>query len=215
MRNEILVALSTFVLCLISVPQSQAGFIQPTSASTTASPSINTPAVLINAATGNGGTNYVAPNPSSGGSGTSWHTGDSGTTPVRIDFNFATTTDFFSELYMWDYYTHSPSDWTLKLYTGLNATGTELLDYDFAIVPGPNQTSTKTAINFTNVAGVMSGFLETRNSSTNGGVGLAEFGFVTVPVPAPEPSSLLLLGLGALVFVWRTRRRNLATHSNA
>jgi hypothetical protein len=209
MRSKIILAMSSFVILLSAAVNSQATFIQPTSASTTASPSLNTPAVLINAATGNGGTSYVAPNPSSGGGGTSWHTGDNGTSPVRINFDFAATTDIFSELYMWDYYTHSPSDWTLKLYTGAGGTGTELLNFDFSIIPGPNLTSTKTAIDFTDVTGVLSGVLQTRNNSTNGGVGLAEFGFVTFappPPPAPEPSSLLLLGIGALGLVRRIQR---------
>lgn len=210
MRRVALLAIVTAVVGWMA-PNCQAGFIQPTSISTTASLSTNTPAVLINAATGNGGTAYVAPGPASGGSGTSWHTGDAGTTPVTLSFDFAATTDLYSELYMWDYYTHSPSDWTLKLYSGLGATGTELLNLDFSISPGiVNNTSTKHIIDFSNVTGVLSGVLQTRNNSGSGGVGLAEFGFLTEHPPAPEPSSFLLLSLGALGLVRSVRRRRVS-----
>lgn len=208
MRRVFLLALVTVVVSWNIVSDCQAGFIQPTSITTPAS-TINTPTVLISDATGNGGINYIAPNPGSGGSGTSWYTANAGTTPVVLSFNFAATTDIFSEIYMWDYYTHSPSDWTVKLYTGLNATGTELLDFDFSIIPGPSSTSTKTALNFANVSGVLSGILETRNNSGSGGVGLAEFGFLTEPPPAPEPSSLMIWGMAGLcTMAYRHRSRS-------
>lgn len=206
MRRTLLLELVAVVLSWNVASNCLAGFFQPTSISTPTS-TINTPSVLISNATGNGGINYVAPDPASGGSGTSWYAGIPGTTPVVLSFNFAATTDIFSEIYTWDYYTHSPSDWTVKLYSGLNQTGSELLNFDFSIVPGPTSTSTKTAINFANVTGVLSGVLQTRNNSGSGGVGLAEFGFLTQPPPAPEPSSLLLLGLGTLGLVRSAHRQ--------
>src|SRR5687768_16203966 len=113
-------ALVSVVISLSAVATGNATFIQPTSISANAPNTLNTPAVLIYDASGNGGTNYVAPNPSSGGGGTSWYTSTAGTptTPVTLTFDFAPTADIFLELYLWDYYFHTPVAWTLNLYSG-------------------------------------------------------------------------------------------------
>lgn len=168
--------------------------------------------MLIADAAGGGGASYAAPNPGSGGGGTSWHTGDLGTTPVVVSFGFDTvgpsTISVLEELYMWDYYGHSPTDWTLKLYSGAGGTGTTLLDYDFSISPGTTSgTSTKHIIDFSDVTGYLSGTLETRSNSGFGGVGLSEIGFTATIFNVPEPATFTLAALGFLALLRRRRRR--------
>ena len=70
----LVLALASFVSFSILVANSDADFIQPSTINSTGAGFTNTPAVLINAATANGGTNYAAPGASGGGGGTSWHT---------------------------------------------------------------------------------------------------------------------------------------------
>jgi hypothetical protein len=211
MRHATTLALASLVILLSSITDSHATFIQPTSISSNAPNTLNTPGVLINAATGNGGASYVPPGPSSGGGGTSWYTSTAGTitTPVTLSFDFASA-DIYLDLYLWDYYTHTPPNWTLTLYSGLGGTGTQLLSHNFTIVPGTNSNfSTLHVIDFPNVIGALSGKLDTFMNSTSSGVGLAEIGFTT-EVPVPEPSTLALLTLGVIGLGIRSRRRRLA-----
>jgi hypothetical protein len=160
------------------------------SATTTATPSTNTPTVLITDAKEN--YYYLAPNPGSGGGGTSWHTTDSGSSNVKVVFNF-NHVDNVDQLLLWDYYTHSPGDWRLELFSGTGATGTTLLSYDFSITPGAPGSSTRNVIDLPNTFGVLSARLTSLSDSPSGGVGLAEVAFLAV---VPEPSTLLLALLG-------------------
>ena len=87
MRNTTTFAVAALVLSVSLVAESRGAFIQPSSI-TASSTTINSAGVLINAATGGGGTAYVAPNPGSGGGGTSWYTSAAGTTGVTLNFGF-------------------------------------------------------------------------------------------------------------------------------
>lgn len=177
------------------------GLVAIDTATTTATPSTNTPSVLIKDAHGN--YNYLAPNPGSGGGGTSWHTTDSGINNVQVVFGFHQV-EGVDELLLWDYYGHTPTDWRLELFSGANATGTTLLSYDFSITPGSPGTSTRHVIDLPNTFGVLSARLTTLNNSVSGGVGLSEVAFYRIP----EPSTFLLSALGfvALGFAgWRRR----------
>jgi hypothetical protein len=170
------------------------------SATTTSTPSTNTPTALISDANGN--YYYLAPNPGSGGGGTSWHTTDPGSSNVNVVFNFQHV-DSVDALLLWDYYTHSPSNWRLELFSGTGATGTTLLSYDFSISPGPSGSSTRNVIDVPNTFGVLSARLTSLNNSQSGGVGLAEVAFAEV---VPEPSTFLLAVLGVLgLAVWSGR----------
>ena len=173
-------------------------------ATTTATPSTNTPTVLITDADGN--YYYAAPNPGSGGGGTSWHTGDNGSSGVELVFDFDHVSDV-DELIVWDYYRHSPTLWTLELFSGANATGTTLLTHDFSISPASGG-STRHVIDVLNTFGVLSATLTTRNSSAGGGVGLAEVAFLQ---KVPEPSTFLIAGYGLpalALFACGRRRRS-------
>ncbi len=190
-----------FLGCLFWTNPSYAYFIQPTSAVSSTGSNFNLPAVLLDAATSNSGVNYSAPNPQSGGGGTSWWTFASGSTGVVLTFDFSISQDL-EELYLWDYYDHSPADWKLNLFSGASGTGSTLLDFDFSITPGPINTSTKHVLDFTDANGVLSGTLTTLNDSVGGGVGLAEIGFTGSETTAvPEPSTFALLGSALLGFL--------------
>ena len=112
---------------------------------------------------------------------------------------------------MWDYYWHSPTDWNLSLFSGANLTGTQLLDFNFSNAQNNAATSSaKHVHDFSNASGVLSGTLTTRNSSTNGGVGLSEVGFIGGDAPViPEPSSLAIFGIGAGLIVLQRRKHKL------
>ena len=108
------------------VTYSQAGsFLAPDQISADAVAAYNTPTSLINEATTNGGINYNAQSAGSGGSGNhlAWYTGSPGSMPVTLTFGFDGA-KVLEELYMWDYYWHSPTDWNLSLFSGANLTGT-------------------------------------------------------------------------------------------
>jgi len=208
-----LLTLAAFSISLNAAANVDAGLIQPSSIAANVGSVFNNPSVLINAALGSGGVNYAAPNPVSGGSGTSWYTSAEGTTPVTLTFDFGAS-QTLGELYLWDYYKHTPTNWTLKFFSGSGGAGTELLDLDFTISPLGSQASTKHVVDFTDVAGALSGTLTSGNASAFGGVGLAEIGFTPAQdAVVPEPSTFaiwsLLGGIG-LVLGHRRHRRNAA-----
>ncbi len=171
----------------IAIPQE---VLIPIASATASSTSINTAEVLIINA--NGRYDYEAPNPSSGGGGTSWHTGAGAGTWLIFDFEDVEGVD---ELVLWDYYTHSPSDWTVELFSETDATGELLLSHDFSITPGSPGTSTRHVIDLVDTYGVLSAKLTSRNNSTRGGTGLSEVAFVQVPEPSTLASAFILLGL--------------------
>ncbi len=176
----------------------------PISTATASSSSTNNASVLIKDAKGN--YQYQAPNPSSGGGGTSWHTGAAGSSNVWVVFDFAGV-EAVDELVVWDYYGHSPTNWRLELFSGANATGTTLLSHEFSITPGSSGTSTRHVIDVLNTFGVQSARLTSLNDSVSGGTGLAEVAFLRW---VPEPGTALLAGLGlpgVALFARRRRRR--------
>lgn len=188
------------VATLVSGNLSADIFVSPIAATSTSPNDFNTPSVLISDAASE---NYVAPNPASGGSGTSWWTNTPGSTTIEVSFDFGAA-QAIDELVLWDYYDHSPTEWTLQLFSGAGGTGSELLNFDFSIAPGAVLTSTRHLIEFGAIQGVMSGVLETSIDSSRGGVGLAEFGFITTSVP--EPSTFAILGLCGMLGVCARRR---------
>lgn len=205
--NFIIKAFIILLLSMLWMNSSYAIFIQPTSVVSNAADFYNTPAVLIDAATGNGGINYSAPNVGSGGGGTSWWTSTSGATGVVLTFDFNVSQNL-EEFYLWDYTAHTPINWKLKLFSDVSGAGTELLDFDFSITTGPSPTSTKHVLDFTDVNGVLSGTLTTLIASQLGGVGLAEIGFTaSEATTVPEPSTLVLLGSGFLGIIGYGYRR--------
>jgi hypothetical protein len=159
---------------------------------------LNTPAVLAADATNY---EYVTTSAGGGGGGTSWHTTAFGTTPVDIVFNFGATSSV-TEFSIWDYYGHTPTLWTVKMFAGAGATGTELLSYDFSIGASGTDPPDRWYIDVADTSGVSSVLLRTRNNSQFDGVGLSEVMFV------PEPSSLSMLvaGLVALLAAVMHRR---------
>ena len=160
------------IFCLL--PNAKADFITPTSVtSLNSSPwsQFNDVSALISNATN---TSYLAPNPSSGGNGTSTWTNQNTNTWT---FNFASAYTL-NTAYLWDYYTHSPTNWVLNFYDGLNGTGTQVGTYSFSIAPVcSGGCSTLHTISFADFANVKSVTLSNTNNSANGGVGLAEVHF--------------------------------------
>jgi hypothetical protein len=207
--------LSTFTLLLLfgtALPSRAAVLIPIGSVSTNGAVdtfSGQTPAVLVNGAQGD--YNYNAPNPGSGGGGTSWHTyTTSGSPPLVLTFNFSSTSAA-DEVVLWDYYGHTPNDWTVKLFSGLNAGGLELLSADFSIAAGGGDfyTPGRWNISFPTTLGVNSAQLLTRSNSHWGGVGLAEVAFVQATI-VPAPASGMVVALVFAIFggwSW-VRRRN-------
>lgn len=108
-----------------------------------------------------------------------------------------------TEIYIWDYYDHTPSDWSLVFFDGVNGQGNQLAIRNINIIPGTDTPfSTLHTSSFLSVESVMSISMTNTNTSVRGGVGLGEvaFGFtesVTSDVSAPAPlialSSLMLL----------------------
>lgn len=211
MRQFMNITVASLVVLLSAAATCHAAFVQPTSI-TASSTSINTATALISEATANGGPSYAPGSPSSGGASPylSWYTATAGTisTPVTLTFDFASSPDTFTDLYLWDYYTHSPPTWTLTLYSGANATGSVLLTHNFTFVPTASPNSNLKIIDFPDTLGtVLSGRLETFMNSASGGVGLSEIAFITVLPPVPEPSTLALLGIGTIGLAIKARRR--------
>ncbi len=195
-------AVAVLTVCGFGLSSAQAGLVSIDTA-TASSTSINNPTALIKDALGD--YDYAAPNPGSGGSGTSWYTSAAGSSNVWIVFDFAEV-EGVDELIVWDYYGHSPTDWRLELFSDLNATGTMLLSHDFSITPNTGG-STRHVIDVLDIFGERSARLISLNDSTRGGTGLAEVAFLQIP----EPSTFLLAGLGlpglALLASGRRRRR--------
>jgi len=206
-QTTAVVVLMAVAVMLAAGSAANAAFLQPSSASSDAADNVNTPAVLISDATDNGGTAYDAGNPDSGGDPPdqlSWFTLVNGVTPVKIFFDFSGAVNL-EELYMWDYNTVTPTQWTLNLYDGSGQTGSQLLNYDFSISPYPNPGDSYThTLDIADTSGVLSGELVTRNNSQIG-VGLAEFGFTGTEIPEPATVSLLLMG--AVGLIARKRRK--------
>jgi len=175
---------------------------------------LNTPAKIVSDAQGD--YNYAAPPP--GGGVDSWHTNQAGgpnfgpVHNVRVTFNFNSIAGV-DELVLWDYYSHSPTQWTVKLFSGLNATGSELLSYDFSISPVLNFFSTRWVIDLADTLNVSSAQLLTRVASQNGGVGLAEVAFVQAAVPQPTSGLVFFVGCFAVACCSWLRRRNSAAFS--
>lgn len=162
----------------------------------------NPPAVLVSDAQGD--YNYSPPNPGSGGGGTSWHTSSSNGVPaINLTFNFAGASKI-RDLVLWDYYGHTPADWTLKLFAGVNGTGGELLSHDFSINTFyVNYNPTRWDIDVANTDNVGSAVLSTRSNSYWGGVGLSEVAFV---VPEPASAAMIALGCAACAMAVRQKR---------
>lgn len=172
---------------LIASTNAVAGFISPTSATAVVS-TYNAPSVLISDAAD---INYIAPSPVGGGAGTANY--------ALIDFN-TWTFNFDSaysvtDLYLWDYYRHSPTEWRMTFFDDVGGLGSDLGQVDFSIVPSGLRTSSLHTITFAPIDGVMSVTLANTNTSTQGGVGLSEVAF-----NVPEPATVLLLGVGLLGF---------------
>jgi hypothetical protein len=190
-----------FALALLALPAStvQATPILPVSSVTASvASSINTPAVLVADAVNY---EYVTTAAGSGGGGTSWYTNADGVPAIDITFNLAAVHGI-TEFSIWDYYSHTPTQWTVKMYSGPGATGSELLSYDFSIGASSTDPPKRWYIDVADTLGVSSVVLRTRNNSGFGGVGLSEVMFV------PEPSSGIILasGLGVLLAACLRRR---------
>jgi MYXO-CTERM domain-containing protein len=179
---------------------------------------LNSPDVLIADAPGGGGVDYAPPYAVAGGFGTSWFTSASGATPVVLSFDFSPTSSTINQLYVWDYYGYSPTEWNLKLFSGAGGSGSLLLDHDFTIRDGifEHTFQDRWIINFADESGFLSGTLSTRNSSVEYGVGLSEFGFSSGS-PTPEPSTFVLgmLGLLGLGVVARRQKNRLGLNASA
>jgi hypothetical protein len=164
----------------------------------------NPPSVLVTEAQGDYNYSHMPQhNPGGGGGGTSWHTYTSnGVPPIVLTFDFANSARV-NELVLWDYYGHSPADWTVKLFAGSNGTGAELLSYDFAINTFyPNYNPSRWNIDLPRIEGANSATLSTRGNSYWGGVGMAEVAFVI-----PEPTTFTLVTFAiALCTMFRLRR---------
>jgi hypothetical protein len=161
--------------------------------------------------------NYIAPNPSGGGGGTS--------TWVNQDFNTWTfnfdTAHTLNEIHLWTYYSHSPKDWNLTFFAGADASSSDLGSQAFSLGPEPacvnsvgqtracSQLYTMSFSDFSDVKSLtltntsLSTDLDINNTGRSwyGGVGLAEvhFGGVAQNLAAvPEPSTLAVFALGLL-----------------
>lgn len=164
----------------------------------------NPPIVLVTDAQGD--YNYAPPvSPGTGGGpgGYSWHTYTSnGTPPISLTFNFAHPARV-NEVVLWDYYGHSPSDWTVKLFSGPDATGTQLVSHDFSIGTGFTYDYYRWPRMFANSIHAQSAVLLTRSNSYWGGVGLGEVAFVV-----PEPTACTLATLAIISCIACAGRRH-------
>jgi hypothetical protein len=165
----------------------------------------NPPSVLVDGAQGD--YNYVAPNPGSGGGGTSWHTPTQGTTPVVLTFSF-TSTAGVDEVVLWDYYGHTPQLWTVKLFSGASGGGAELLSYDFSI-GSHDYDALRWNVSIPVTLNVNSAQLVTRsNAQWQPGVGLAEVAFVAAAVPEASSCAVVAIAfVASATGAWLRRRR--------
>jgi hypothetical protein len=202
MRSEShIAALFVCAIAALSAATASANVLIPVSSVTANAPDTfpsNPPSVLVTNAQGN--YNYVPPNPGTGGGGTSWHTPAVGATPVMLTFNFAQASAV-REVVLWDYYGHTPQLWTVKLFSGAGATGSELLSHDFAI-GSLNYTPQRWNISVPITGSVQSARLVTRSNSQWDGVGLSEVAFI-----APEPTTSVILLVACAAWSASTRRR--------
>lgn len=195
MKNKFMkVVLTGLVLSassFINVANASLMFITPSDVSSL-STTINSADALIKDATD---ISYAPGSPSSGGGGTSTYTKRPNNT-WTFDFDDVYT---LSTAYIWDYYGHSPTDWTLSFFDDVGGAGTQLFTYDFSIlIPDPGvEDSNLHTISFAAVSGVRSVSLYNTNESARGGVGLEEVQFGGVK-EVPEPSTLAILGLGLM-----------------
>lgn len=165
--------------CLFSPVSAMINLVNISSATATNN-SINNATFLIKDA--NGDADYDAPNPNGGGISTSWY----GVADfIALTFNFSQAEDI-NALYLWDYFSFSPTDWRLNLYSDLDAGGTNLLvDHDFSIVIGPAPIhSGRHVIDLPDTIGTRSALLINTNLSQSSGVGLSEVAFSQVPEPS-------------------------------
>lgn len=185
------------LLTLGQTSLAEALFIVSDSATTTATFQINYANDLIDDAID---ISYAAPDPASGGSGTSWYTPDNRAT---LYFTFDQPLSL-TRLYLWDYYGHTSTDWTLSLFDNIS---TSLLEYSFSITPGSDHTSTLHIVEFGITDNVYEAILANNNNSTDGGLGLSEVHFESA-APVPEPSTIVLLGAGFACLVFCRRNNN-------
>ncbi|MFT5543469.1 MAG: MSHA biogenesis protein MshQ [Glaciecola sp.] len=161
------------ILCFL--PTAKAEFVTPVSVTALHEVSWAVTSNLIESASD---TSYVAPNPGSGGGGTSaWTSENTNTYTFNLDSTYT-----LNEIHIWDYYTHSPTGWELNFFNGANASGTNLGSTAFNIAPVVCNPSCSTlhTVPFANVANVRSVTLTNTNTSEAGGVGLAEVHFESV-----------------------------------
>lgn len=114
--------------------------------------------------------NYIAPDASGGGNGTSLFTQANYSI---FTFNLDDAYDI-SETYLWDYYQHTPTQWLMNFYDQSDATGNELGTYSFNIDTASTPNSGFHLIQFSPFSEVRSITLSNVNLSSYTGVGLSE-----------------------------------------